>query len=179
MSSVSDGRSQPFIHIPPGYALSAALSAPPTRVRGCNSDRAQYSNNFASPPHFSSTRTSTSTILICLVRADRVLGSDPGLKPRAESCHPFGIRPKRPFGTMPTDRRRPFADTPNAPLPPPFNQPTEFHLVYDPNAERARPVQLAAGLFACQQEISLAAHASGQPAAMAPDQVGKYFARLA
>ena len=79
-----------------------------------------------------------------------------------------------PFARSPTRR------TPNAkrqtPLP---NQPTKFLLVHDPNAERARPVQLAAGLLARQQEISLAANARGQPAAMAPDQVGKHLARFA
>ena len=60
-------------------------------LRGCFSDSAQYSNNSPTQPHFSSTRTSTRTILMRLVRAMPYVDTYPGLKPRAESYNPFGI----------------------------------------------------------------------------------------
>jgi hypothetical protein len=60
-------------------------------LRGCNSDRAQYSKTPLPQPHFSSTRT----ILMRLVRAGRYVDRFPGLTPRAESLSPFGTNSDR------------------------------------------------------------------------------------
>ena len=87
-----------------------------------------------------------------------------------------GYDPSVPSGTVFTGSTSPIR--PFDPLAPP-NQPPEFLLVQDPNVERARFLQLAAGLLACQQEISFAANAGTHAAAVAPDQIGKYLTRLA
>jgi hypothetical protein len=44
----------------------------PTRVCGCNSDRAQYSNNSPNQPHFSSTRTILMRLVSTLQPATRM-----------------------------------------------------------------------------------------------------------
>src|SRR5260221_14636091 len=65
----------------------------PYPLRGCNSDLAQYSNtpslHHSARPD-SRTRTTTRTRTKRLVRAGHFLDVFPGLKPRAESCSPFG-----------------------------------------------------------------------------------------
>src|SRR5260370_10808666 len=62
-------------------------------LRGCNSDVTQYSNtptlHHSARPD-SRTRTTTRMRTKRLVRAGHFWDVFPGLKPRAESCSPFG-----------------------------------------------------------------------------------------
>jgi hypothetical protein len=104
------------ISIPP------PLSAPATpRPRGCNSDLAQYSHtpvlhHSARPESRTRTRTTTTTRTRTRTRTKAPCeggiktGIVLGLKPQAQSCHPFGISrhppgqsPTCPYGQRPTN----------------------------------------------------------------------------
>jgi hypothetical protein len=78
-----------------GTTLYRPFSTSNPAAAGCNSDFAHYSHNpilhhSACPD--SRTRTSTKR----LVRATSFWGAKPGLKPRAESCRPFGTNCENP-----------------------------------------------------------------------------------
>jgi hypothetical protein len=103
--------------------------------------------------------------------------SDGGSEATLHGCQPERRTPN-PEPRTPNPERRTLNLEPRTSHPLP-NQPPELLLVHNPDIERARFLQLAAGLLACQQKIRFTADAGGQAAAVAPDQIRKYVSWLA